>query len=156
MNYPGRPSQRARGKEGYSGWCCNRNLTHVRYKAYATDMDCFVPLIEKFKETYGHYPKYPVADAGYGSYNNYLYCEEHGMEKFMKFTMFEKETKDVKYHNNPYRVDNFRRDAEGTLFCPNNKKFIFKYNKPVYKNKYGRTEEIYECKDCSGCPYQTE
>ena len=49
--------------------------------------------MEKFKETYGHYPKYPVADAGYGSYNNYLYCEEHSMEKFMKFTMFEKETK---------------------------------------------------------------
>jgi hypothetical protein len=32
---------------------------------------------------------YPVADAGYGSYNNYLYCEEHGMEKYMKFTMYE-------------------------------------------------------------------
>ncbi|MDU7027593.1 hypothetical protein [Robinsoniella peoriensis] len=50
-------------------------------KPYASDMECFVPLIEKSKKTYGHYPKYPVADAGYGSYNNYLYCEEHGMEK---------------------------------------------------------------------------
>lgn len=39
-----------------------------------------VPLMEKFKELYGHYPNYPVADAGYGSYNNDLYCEEHGME----------------------------------------------------------------------------
>ena len=38
--------------------------------------------------------KYPVADAGYGSYNNYLYCEEHGMEKYMKFTMYKKETTD--------------------------------------------------------------
>ena len=36
--------------------------------------------MEKFNRIYGHYPKYPVADAGYGSYNNYLYCEEHGME----------------------------------------------------------------------------
>ena len=35
-------------------------------------------------------PKYQVADAGYGSYNNYLYCEEHGMEKYMKFTMYKK------------------------------------------------------------------
>ena len=33
-------------------------------------------MMEKFNRTYGHYPKYPVADAGYGSYNNYLYCEE--------------------------------------------------------------------------------
>ena len=135
---------------------CDEYIAVIDAKPFASDMECFVPLMEKFKETYGHYPKYPVADAGYGSYNNYLYCEEHGMEKFMKFTMFEKETKDAKYHNNPYRVDNFLRDADGNLICPNNKKFIFKYNKHVYKNKYGRTEEIYECEDCSGCPYRSE
>jgi len=42
-------------------------------KQYASDMECFVPLMEKFNQTYGHYPKYHVADAGYGSYNNYIY-----------------------------------------------------------------------------------
>ena len=31
---------------------------------------------------------------GYGSYNNYLYCEEHGMEKHMKFPMYKKATTD--------------------------------------------------------------
>lgn len=44
------------------------------------------------RERYRIYPRYPAADAGYGSYNNYLYCQEHGMEKFMKFIMYEKET----------------------------------------------------------------
>ena len=68
---------------------------------YASDMDCFQPLIERFRSLYGQYPEYPVADAGYGSYNNYLYCEEHGMEKFMKFTMYEKESKNEKYRNDP-------------------------------------------------------
>ena len=63
-------------------------------------MECFVPLMEKFNKIYGRYPKYPIADAGYGSYNNYIYCERHGMEKFMKFTMFEKETKNEKYKKN--------------------------------------------------------
>lgn len=38
---------------------------------YRSDMDCFVPLMEQFRDIYGFYPKYPVADAGYGSYNNY-------------------------------------------------------------------------------------
>ena len=79
-------------------------------KPYASDMEYFVPLMEKFKETYRHYPKYPVADAGYGSYNNCIYCEEHGMGKHMKFTMFKKETSDKKYHENPYRAVNFKRD----------------------------------------------
>ena len=135
---------------------CDEYIAVIDAKPYASDMECFVPLMEKFKATYGHYPKYPVADAGYGSYNNYLYCEEHGMEKFMKFTMFEKETKNQKYQNNPYRIDNFRCDSEGNLICPNDKKFIFKYHTHVKGNKYGRTEEVYECENCEGCPYRSE
>ena len=135
---------------------CDEYIAVIDVKKYASDMECFVPLIEKFNDTYGHYPKYPVADAGYGSYNNYIYCEEHSMEKFMKFTMFEKETKDKKYRDNPYRAINFSRDEEGNLICPNGKKFIFKYEKKVRKNKYGRTEEIYECEDCEGCPHRSE
>lgn len=68
---------------------CDEYIAVIDVKPYASDQDCFVPLMEKFNELYGHYPKYPVTDAGYGSYNNYLYCEEHGMEKYMKFTTFE-------------------------------------------------------------------
>lgn len=135
---------------------CDEYIATVDVKPYASDMECFVPLMEKFNATYGHYPKYPVADAGYGSYNNYLYCKEHGMEKYMKFTMFEKETKDDKYHNDPYRAVNFQMDEDGNLICPNGKKFIFKYSKPVKGNKYGRTEEIYECENCEGCPHKSE
>jgi transposase len=133
---------------------CDEYIAAIDVKPYASDMDCFVPLMEKFKKTYGHYPRYPVADAGYGSYNNYLYCEEHGMEKYMKFTMFDKETNDKKYHSDPYRAVNFERDEAGNLICPNGKKFIFKHNRHVRHNKYGRTEEVYECEDCQGCPHK--
>ena len=52
---------------------CDEYIAALDVKSYASDMDCFVPLMEKFNRIYGHYPKYPVADAGYGSYNNYLY-----------------------------------------------------------------------------------
>ncbi len=107
--------------------------------------------MEKFHNIYGHYPKYPVADAGYGSYNNYLYCEEHGMEKYMKFTMFKKETEDKKYHADLYRAVNFKRNENGELICPDGRRFLFKYKKNVYKNKYGRKEEVYECESCDGC-----
>ena len=94
---------------------------------YRSDMDCFIPLMEKFKKTYGFYPKYPVADAGYGSYNNYLFCQEHGMEKYMKFTMYKKETKDEDYHNDQFRAVNFKTDEDGNMICPNGKKFTFSY-----------------------------
>jgi hypothetical protein len=123
---------------------------------YRSDMDCFVPLMEKFKELYGFYPKYPIADAGYGSYNNYLFCQQHGMEKFMKFPMYEKETKDERYRNDPFRAVNFKTDSDGNLLCPNNRKFHFAYRTAVKGNLYGRQNEIYICEDCSGCPYAAQ
>ena len=111
------------------------------------------PLMESFHNTYGFYPEYPVADAGYGSYNNYIYCEQKGMKKYMKFTMFKKETEDRNYRENPFRAENFQIDQDGTMRCPNGKAFLFQYRKHVYGNQYGRQEEIYRCEDCSGCPY---
>lgn len=135
---------------------CDEYIAVIDVKKYASDMECFVPLMEKFNGIYGKYPTYPVADAGYGSFNNYIYCEEHGMEKYMKFTMFEKETKDKKYHTNPYRAVNFKQNEQGELICPNGKRLLYKYDKHIYKNKYGRTEEIYECEDCEGCPYRSD
>ena len=69
---------------------CDEYIAVFDVRQYASDMDCFQPLMEKFNNTYHKYPLYPVADAGYGSFNNYLYCEEHSMEKYMKFTMFKK------------------------------------------------------------------
>lgn len=114
-----------------------------------SDMECFVPLIEKYNKIYGYYQKYPVADAGYDSYN-FLYCEEHEMEKYMKFTMSKKETADKKYCKNPYRASNFKRNETGNLICPNGKAFRFKYRQHVYQNKYGEIEELYECESCEG------
>ena len=128
-------------------------IAAVDVNHYRSDMDCFVPLMERFKSTYGFYPKYPVADAGYGSYNNYIYCEQKGMEKYMKFPMFKKETTETKYRDNPFRAENFRIGEDGIMRCPNGKAFVFRYRQKVKGNQYGRQEEFYECEDCSGCPY---
>ena len=125
----------------------------VDVNQYRSDMDCFVPLMNKFHAIYGFYPKYPVADAGYGSYNNYIFCEQNGMEKYMKFTMFKKETTDQKYHDDPFRAVNFPIGEDGVMRCPNGKAFHLQYRQPVKGNQYGRKEEVYQCEDCSGCPY---
>ena len=130
---------------------CDEYIAVYDVKQYASDMDCFQPLMEKFRNTYHKYPLYPVADAGYGSLNNYIYCQEHGMEKYMKFTMFKKETEDKEYRENPYRAVNFPINENGNPMCPNGKEFHYLYSRPVRGNKYGRTEEVYECEGCNGC-----
>ena len=130
---------------------CDEYIAHYGVFAFASDMDCFQPLMDGFFKRYKKYPRYPLADAGYGSFNNYLYCELHNMEKFMKFTMYEKETKDAKYRDNPYRACNFDIDSEGYMICPNGKRFHFLKSAPVKGNQFGRTEEYYRCEDCSDC-----
>lgn len=135
---------------------CDEYIAVYDVKQYASDMDCFQPLMERFYGYYGFYPEYPVADAGYGGYNNYLFCEEHNMKKFMKFPMFKKETKDKKYRDNPFRAVNFRVDEDGHLVCPNNKKFLFLRSVPVKGNLYGRTEELFQCEDCSDCSFKKQ
>lgn len=135
---------------------CDEYIAAIDARQYASDMECFVPLMEKFHGMYGHYPKYPVADAGYGSYNNYLYCQEHGMEKYMKFTMYDKESRDPKYRDDPFRAVNFTQGEKGEPVCPNGKSFLYKYDRHIKGNRYGRTEEIYECEDCGGCPLKTK
>ena len=135
---------------------CDEYIAAIDVKQYAADTDCFIPLMEKFKEQYGKYPKYPIADAGYGTFNNYIYCQQKGMEKYMKFSMFQKEIEDKKYRENPYRAINFRQDEKGNLICPNERKFKYKYKREIKGNNYGRTEEIYECEDCTDCEYKTE
>lgn len=135
---------------------CNEFITCLDVNQYASDTDCFIPLMEKFNSIYNFYPEYPVADAGYGTYNNYLYCEKKGMKKYMKFPTYKKETEDKEYINNKFRVCNFKTNEEGQLICPNNKPFVKLYDKPVKGNKYGRTEEVYECIDCSNCPFKSQ
>ncbi len=125
----------------------------IDVQQYRSDMDCFVPLMEKFHRYHGIYPKYPVADAGYGSFNNYLYCQEHGMEKYMKFPMYKKITTNEKYRDDLYRAENFRIDDEGNMICPNGKKMVFSHRENVRGNRYGRQNEVYRCEDCSDCPH---
>ena len=135
---------------------CDEYIAAIDARQYASDMDCFIPLMDKFNGIYGHYPKYPVADAGYGSYNNYLYCEEHGMEKYMKFTMYDKTVKNEKYREDPFRAVNFKQNEEGKLICPNGKTFTHYKDIPIRGNQYGRTEELHICEDCTGCPYRQQ
>lgn len=53
-------------------YICDEYIAVYDIKQYASDMDCFIPLVEKLKKIHGFYSKYPVADAEYGSFNNYL------------------------------------------------------------------------------------
>ncbi len=114
------------------------------------DQKTFKPVLEKYNLMYNSYPKYPVADAGYGSYDNYSYCLENNMELFQKYGLWAKE-RDSKFKKLIYRKENFKHDRHGNYICPNNKKFIKIYDYESKYIEYPHTKTKYECLYCSRC-----
>lgn len=115
-----------------------------------SDDRTFEPILEKYNIMYDRYPKYPVADAGYGGYDNYKYCESKGMELYQKYKMWSKE-KEPSFKKQIYKQANLRQDKLGNYICPNNKKFIKQHD---YQSKYIRYEHTmtkYECFYCDRC-----
>jgi transposase len=115
-----------------------------------SDQLTFEPLLEKYSIMYDKYPKYPVADAGYGSYDNYTYCLNNEMELYQKYGMWEKE-RSSKFKKDIYRVENMKINRKGDYICPNKKKFEWIRD---YKSKYKRYDHTiseYECFYCSKC-----
>ena len=115
-----------------------------------SDDRTFEPILEKYNIMYNKYPKYPVADAGYGGYDNYRYCETKGMELYQKYKMWSKE-KEPSFKKQIYKQANLRQDKQGNYICPNNKKFIKQHD---YQSKYIKHEHTmtkYECFYCERC-----
>lgn len=110
----------------------------------------FKPILEKYNIMYDKYSKYPVTDAGYGSFDNYSYCIEKGMELYQKFGMWSKE-REPKFKNLIYKQENLKQDKAGNYICPNNKKLIKQYD---FISKYieaPHTKTICECFYCDRC-----
>lgn len=146
-------------KPGYNVQISTENQFITNYGIYQrpTDTGTLIDYLESFKERYGIKSKEVVADAGYGSEQNYNYMLENEMVPYVKYNYFHKEQK-RKQRNNPYLQQNLIYDKEQDVFiCPNNKTLI-------HTDTYTRTTELgyeskvdkYECEDCSDCPLKKE
>jgi len=114
------------------------------------DLGTFTAMADKLKTMYGFYPTNIVADAGYGSIENYLACQERKMRPYVKYAMYSKE-KERTVQKDPYRVANMRQ-ADGSYVCPQGHAFtrVCVRHRQVGTIEY-RVDE-YECGHCDGCP----
>jgi len=104
----------------------------------------------------GRLPKNIIADAGYGSEENYEYMENENITGYVKYNTFHKESS-KKWKNDPLRVQNFQYEAgTDTYICTMGR--IFEYLRETQEksdNGYTSTIRVYECKDCSGCVHRS-
>jgi len=113
--------------------------------------------IEKLKKNMSDtLPKNVIADAGYGSEENYEYLEEQEITGYVKYNTFHKEA-GKEWKNDPTRVQNFSYEKEtDTYTCPMGRTFVFLHE---YKRKsttgYESITRVYECLSCNGCQHQS-
>lgn len=144
-------------KPGYNVQIGTENQFIIGFSIHpqAGDTSCFKEHLEGVKEAYGIMPKSVIADAGYGSEENYEYLKKQEIEAYVKFNMFHKEQK-TSYKENPFRKENMAYDVEKDEYtCFYGKKI--KYLRTIKRkssNGYSSQIRIYECEDCSDCPYR--
>ncbi|CAC8127061.1 putative transposase [Staphylococcus aureus] len=105
------------------------------------------------QNTFGYLPEYIVADAGYGSEQNYMaIIDDFNKTPLITYGMFIKD-KTKKFKSDIFNTQNWNYDELNDEFiCPNNKRIGFK--RYAYRNdRYGfkRDFKLYECDDCSAC-----
>jgi transposase len=129
----------------------------------AGDTTCLIPHLEQVrKNLHGVLPEKIVADAAYGSEENYAYLEQHGAENFLKYNTFYQDThhyrKPEVLRSHQFRAENFGYDAEtDTFLCPAGKQLHFQYlSGHITDNGYVSDRRNYECFDCASCPLKPQ
>lgn len=146
-------------KPGYNVQIATNHQYVLAYEIFSnpTDFKTMIPFLNTIKKSYFDLPTYIVADAGYGSEENYqAILDEFERIPLITYTMYQKE-QTKKYKQNPFIPDNWvYNELEDTYNCPNNQKVIFK-NYSTRTDKYGfqRQLKIYECESCLDCPVRS-
>jgi transposase len=129
----------------------------------AGDTGCLISHLEQVQQnTGGQLPENVVADAGYGSEENYAYLEQHGVGNYVKYNTFYQDTHHyrdpaiVRAHQ--FRAENFTYDAATDTFsCPAGQRLHFQYtSRYTSDNGYLSDRRTYECFACADCPLRSQ
>lgn len=96
----------------------NQFVTNLGIYQRAGDTALFLPFLEDFEATYKRQSITVVADAGYGSEQNYEFMGNNNIEAYVKYNYFHKEQKRA-WKKNPFAVqDLFYNPQKDFFICP--------------------------------------
>ena len=131
----------------------NQFITDFALFPNPTDTLTMIPFLNSFLNRYGHLPQVAVADAGYGSEENYRFMEEAGIEAYVKYNRFHIEHR-PRYRPNPFHHDNFYYNQEEDYYvCPMGQ-HMTRTGTRQSKTESGYQSENarYRAQNCNGCP----
>jgi transposase len=142
-------------KPGYNVQLSTNNQFVVNYSLHPnpTDTRTLIPHLEQHKKLYGSMPEVQVADAGYGSEENYQYLHHQHIEAYVKPVDFDRKQK-KNWQPNPFASDQLEYDAlKNQYLCPAGKamKYSGRYRKKE-KGGFIKTYTLYKATGCRNCP----
>lgn len=143
-------------KPGYNVQIGTENQFIVGYSIHQKpgDTSCMKEHLETVKTMLdGKLSKNIIADAGYGSEENYEYLEENKLGHYVKYNTFHKEAS-KKWKADITKAQNFSyiKDRDEYV-CGYGRQLVFLYeHKRKSDNGYESIIRVYECLNCSGCP----
>ena len=146
-------------KAGYNIQVATEGQYALAYSIFPNPADTrtLIPFLDEIEQHYFKLPKHIVADAGYGSEQNYDdILLNRKREALITYTMYVKEQKKT-YKQNEFNTANWDYDKENDRYtCPNQQHLVFKYHTTkTDKYDFAREFKVYECEDCSGCPLRS-
>lgn len=147
-------------KPGYNIQMGTQNQFVIGYSVHQRpgDPGCLKPHLEKMKSWLGEYPETLIADAGYGSEENYAYLREHQIIPYVKYNTFHYEQKRKVSIKRRYRPENFTYLADEDQYeCPEGKRLVYRETKErVTDNGYRSYRRVYEGTMCESCSVKSE
>jgi transposase len=141
-------------KPGYNVQIGTENRFVVGYDIFPNPADTktLKPHLRRQVKRLGVKPKVVIADAGYGSEENYQYLKNKRIVAVIKYSMYRKE-QSKKYKDNIFKTENWEyNNKEKYYICPNGKKLIFKGSKKSHSGSgYPIRIDNYECESCKYC-----
>lgn len=131
-------------------------ITHVSIHQTPGDTTTLKSHLDSFEEMYSKQSNEIVADAGYGSEENYEMLESKEVEAYVKYNYFHKEQK-KKMKNNPFLTQNLFYNKEQDFYvCPMGQRMEkIGQGKRISNNGYESQVTYYQAKRCEGCPLRS-
>lgn len=147
-------------KPGYNLQISTQDQFILNYSLHhnPTDTRTLPGHLNGYKDLYNQFPKVVVADAGYGSSENYALLDSNDIEAYVKYPSFDKEQKTGKKNQPSFGIDQFLYDEEdGIMYCPVGEPMIFRDN-IIQKmpSGYKKTISQFESVDCTNCPFKSQ
>jgi transposase len=131
----------------------NQFITHVSVHQTPGDTTTLESHLEGFEKAYDRQSDEVVADAGYGSEENYEMLEQKGVDAYVKYNYFHKDQK-RKSKNNPFLPQNLFYNSERDFYvCPMGQRMERAgTGKRVSGNGHESQTTFYQAKRCGDCP----